>query len=467
MHKSRPTGPANAAARMAGALVISTFIVILTPVSPVNAQVHWRAGDGEVPRRSSRIQVQQAISQLAARPDGSRRIVVHFDRAIMPSERAALARNGLDLLRYVGSSAYFASLDPRVLNAAAVAAFPAILKVEAISTAWKLHPDLNASIVRPWSIIRRGTSDADTVVAVYVLLHPDASLAVDGAAAVAACRGQLQGSLASINGMVVQLPFSQVRTLGAQDCVQWVEPPLPLLTTCNDDNRARVGADIVQASPYNLNGAGVVVLVYDAGKIGPHPDMAGRVTLGAGDNSSVIAHATHVAGTIGGTGGDGIHRGMAPAVTYVSYGAEGFGQGGLYTDPLDIEHDFREGINTYHAVIDNSSIGTNTAYNGFPCEWEGNYGVTDVLLDEITRGGNLVPGDPMFPDPFRMVWANGNERFSLRCQGPDGYHTTAPPACNKNMINVGALNSNDDSMTSFSSWGPTDDGRLKPDVSAP
>ena len=32
---------------------------------------------------------------------------------------------------------------------------------------------------------------------------------------------------------------------------------------------------------------------------------------------------------------------------------------------------------------------------------------------------------------------------------------------------MGALNSNDDSMTGFSSWGPTDDGRMKPDVSAP
>ena len=29
------------------------------------------------------------------------------------------------------------------------------------------------------------------------------------------------------------------------------------------------------------------------------------------------------------------------------------------------------------------------------------------------------------------------------------------------------MNSNDDSVTSFTSWGPCDDGRLKPDVSAP
>src|SRR6185295_1088189 len=34
-------------------------------------------------------------------------------------------------------------------------------------------------------------------------------------------------------------------------------------------------------------------------------------------------------------------------------------------------------------------------------------------------------------------------------------------------IVVGAINSNDNSMTNFSSWGPVDDGRLRPDVVAP
>ncbi|MCC6358795.1 MAG: S8 family serine peptidase, partial [Phycisphaerales bacterium] len=47
------------------------------------------------------------------------------------------------------------------------------------------------------------------------------------------------------------------------------------------------------------------------------------------------------------------------------------------------------------------------------------------------------------------------------------YYSTAPPATAKNHITVGALNSNNDSMTSFSSWGPTDDGRMKPDISGP
>jgi hypothetical protein len=41
-----------------------------------------------------------------------------------------------------------------------------------------------------------------------------------------------------------------------------------------------------------------------------------------------------------------------------------------------------------------------------------------------------------------------------------------PPKPAKNLLVVGALNSNDASMTDFSSWGPVDDGRVKPEVVA-
>jgi hypothetical protein len=85
------------------------------------------------------------------------------------------------------------------------------------------------------------------------------------------------------------------------------------------------------------------------------------------------------------------------------------------------------------------------------------------LIDAAVRG-SLSGGVP-----YRIVWAAGNERQGSRCdvEGYGDYYSTAPPAGAKNHLAIGALNSNDDSMTSFSSWGPTDDGRLKPDFCAP
>ena len=151
---------------------------------------------------------------------------------------------------------------------------------------------------------------------------------------------------------------------------------------------------------------------------------------------------------------------MAPAATIESYGFEqegGLEEGFLYTDPGDLEEDYSQAINSYGAVLANNSIGTNTAPNGFPCDWTGNYGITSNLIDSVVRGD--LGGD------IRIVWANGNERGSSNCG--TSYNSTAPPACAKNHITVGAFNSNDESMTYFSSWGPTDDGRIKPDISAP
>jgi hypothetical protein len=47
------------------------------------------------------------------------------------------------------------------------------------------------------------------------------------------------------------------------------------------------------------------------------------------------------------------------------------------------------------------------------------------------------------------------------------YHCLGPPGTAKNMITVGAINSDDNTISFFSSWGPTDDGRVKPDLVAP
>ena len=276
-----------------------------------------------------------------------------------------------------------------------------------------------------------------------------------------ATNGFRRSLLKSINGIVVEVPFSEAWTLAEDDRVRWVEPALPQFNDLNDSNRVITEVDEVQDSPYGLDGEGVVVMVYDGGyAYSGHQDFGGRLTTR--DDAGTSDHATHVAGTIGGDGAAsaGQYTGMAPAVTIESYGFQqdgGLQEGFLYTDPGDLEADYSDAINNYGAVISNNSIGTNTAPNGFPCEWTGDYGVTSSLIDGVVRGD--------LGAPMRIVWANGNERQTDRCGNL--YFTTAPPACAKNHITVGAMNSNDDTVTYFTSWGPSDDGRIKPDISAP
>jgi alpha-tubulin suppressor-like RCC1 family protein len=268
-----------------------------------------------------------------------------------------------------------------------------------------------------------------------------------------------------VNGAVVELPVQRIADLAANDRVQWVEPPLPQLTGTNLENRGRIEASLAQAAPYNLTGQGVGVLVYDGGTAREtHQGFGGRLHVRDWFPGN-SRHATHVAGTIGGNGAGSAsnqQKGMAPNVTMESYAYFPNGSGEIfYSDPGDLQSDYTEAIQTYGVDLANNSLGSNVEINPYACSIQGDYGVTDQLIDSIVRGS--------LGAPFRVVWANGNERQGSRCdvEGFGDYYSIAPPAGAKNHITVGALNSNDDSMTSFSSWGPTDDGRMKPDVAAP
>jgi hypothetical protein len=277
-----------------------------------------------------------------------------------------------------------------------------------------------------------------------------------------------------VNGIVALVPRSRVAELAAADEVAWIEPALPPLETVslpgrspapppNDSARARVQADLLQAAPYNLDGSGVSVLVYDGGtgRV-THLDFGGRLFVR--DASGQNGHATHVAATIGGNGAasGGQFRGMAPAVTIQSYGFFWNGQGiPFFTNPIDFEADYNDGINAHGAVIANHSVGTTVDVNGLACAIQGDYGVLGSLIDGVVTGS--------LGAPIRIVWAGGNARQQSDCdiEGFGDFYTIEPPVTAKNHIAVGAINSDVDTMTNFSGWGPTDDGRLKPDVVAP
>ena len=424
--------------------------------------VQWRAGTVPIEVRTP-AEVASDLAAVAAdvvSGEAPHHVLVQFNRPLMDAERSSLASDGLQLLGYVGGNAYFAALDAPRLNVAAIANTPTLSAVKEIQTSWKLHPKLLRGEFPAWTTAGLGTTaDGRQMVAVYVMFHRDIDLATIGLDVAAGHGANVRDLLESVNSLVVEMPDDSVALLAADDAVQWIEPALPKFSECNDSNRSRVQADIVQAAPYNLDGSGINVLVYDGGTVrSSHDDFGGRVSVR--DSSGMADHSTHVAGTIGGSGAasGGTYRGMAPAVTMQSYGFEWDSSGVfLYDNPGDIESDYSQAINSYNVDIANNSIGTNTTLY-WDCDITGDYGITSALIDNIVRGS--VSGG----EPFRIIWAAGNERQSDRCG--DTYYTTAPPAGAKNHITVGALNSNNDSMTSFSSWGPTDDGRLKPDISA-
>lgn len=431
--------------------------------SPAGADIRWQSGGVTAVRQTP---AQAADALLAISKSAARHAVVQFNGPITPAQRRDLAAAGVELQAYVGGNAYFAHL-PGVIDRERVAQLQALSAGLAVQADWKLHPHLIAGKIVPWSIVE-GKDPQNPIVGAYVLFHADTPAASEGARIVRQFGGTVRTALKTVNALVIEAPYQNLKPLAASDGVQWVEPPLPKFDEINDSNRERVGAGAAQDPPYGLTGAGVDVLVYDGGTVGAHTDFDTRVTVGPTDTSGESFHATHVAGTVAGSGAEsgGLFKGMAPGANIISYGFEqegGLQAGFLYTDPGDLEADYGAAINTFGADISNNSIGSNVESNGFDCTWQGDYGLCSTVIDSVVRG-SLSGGEP-----FRIVWANGNERQGTRCdiEGFGQYYSIAPPAGAKNHITVGALNSNDDSVTDFTSWGPTEDGRMKPDISGP
>ncbi len=404
---------------------------------------------------------QSALNQLTRSDGGRVHVLLQLDFIPRETAKRTYEQDGVKLLAYVPDYAWIASVPAS--DPAAALSLPGVTWAGPLTVVDKLDPMIRSGEWGSWNLASDGTA------AVSVVMHQDESIET-GRALVEQHGGKIIGEVQGIRTLLVEMPVNAVSTLAAADAIQWIEAAEPALREANDGIRQQIGVNTVQAAPYNLNGSGVDILIYDGGIVtATHADFSGRITVP--DAASLSDHSTHVAGTAAGSGslsasagGTALQwRGMAPGADIISYAYEWNLQGMLfYNNPGDIEADWAAAQNTYGADVGNASLGSNI-YANYPlsCTLMGNYGVTSVLMDQIIRGGNAVVG---VGDKYVATWANGNERGSPSSCGT--YSTIAPPASAKNPIHVGASNTNDSSMTTFSSWGPTDDGRIKPIVVA-
>jgi hypothetical protein len=216
----------------------------------------------------------------------------------------------------------------------------------------------------------------------------------------------------------------------------------PALIMKNVQTRRDLGVDQLNSYPYNLNGKGLAVGVVDRGAIlGTHQEFS----WSNGSGSRIIkktdvafnSHSTHIAGTIGARGVDENARGIAKDVQIYSYAySESFFS---YAMNKMFEDD---GI-----LISNHSYGytTKTAL--------GEYDTFAILFDEG------VSANPY----LHAVVSAGNDGGKI--DYPE-YGTIKGASNAKNIITIGALDSDSDDVTSFSSIGPVKDGRIKPDFVA-
>ena len=262
--------------------------------------------------------------------------------------------------------------------------------------------------------------------------------------------------------------------------------PIYLIT---DNEKAAItsGVNLLQfgaASGYDLSGKDIKILEWDGGRVrASHKELIGKIITGA-DKGTVTQdlsdHSTHVAGTILATGINKAAKGMAPDSKIVSYD--------FSSNFVEINDALakQEGILSTHSYGYNAGYTYNSTKGIY--EWSGDTNVSSTIdyrfgyySDYDATIDQSLLGAPW----HTLVRSAGNHRSdnpgttgttaypAERDGGTTGYDCVAFGSLPKNAIIVGAVSpvlnyTGPQSVTSasFSSWGPTDDGRIVPTVVA-
>jgi len=378
-----------------------------------------------------------AAQAAEAAVDGRLHVFLQFNQHPDAAHRALLARQGVRLLIYLPDHTWYASV-PAHMAASGELPFGARW-MGAIRPQDKIAPALKHHRLPPGTPLR-----------LYLIVYPDVTIE-EAAAAVKALGGTVLGLAPEFRRLHVEVPGPEsLPALAASDLWYWITRESPPRMRLNDGSRAATRTDQVHAAGYHGNPTSapnsIVLAIWDAGKVAlSHPAFTGRLIIGD-PGLATDEHATHVAGTMAGSGANSPAgrdlRGHADQATIVSY----------EWDDSDTDHG--PAIRNYDIDVSQNSWGFITRE---PCQDYGDYD-SETLGPEYDAIVNGIYGKRI-----SVVFAAGNQQ--QWCAG--GWNTISPPAGGKNTITVGATNSDDKSMTDFSSWGPVDDGRVKPDVVAP
>jgi len=207
----------------------------------------------------------------------------------------------------------------------------------------------------------------------------------------------------------------------------------------------------------NLNGQGMTIREWDGGNVrATHNAFGGRVTVVDDSGSSTILHATHVCGTLIATGSPASVKGMASQAN-----ARTFNWG---NDESEVVSEVQGGM-----LISNHSYGVPITSNGniLPAWLIGSYTSDAVAWDDIaynapyylpvmSAGNDGQNEDNPEPLAFGYDKLVGNKTAK---------NNLIVASCQDvNVLTDGSTNISNIAISSFSSQGPTDDLRIKPDI---
>jgi subtilase family protein/type IX secretion system substrate protein len=239
----------------------------------------------------------------------------------------------------------------------------------------------------------------------------------------------------------IKTPAQVLEKIAAMPFVTYLSEHTMKDMPLNYNNRSLHALDALNSiSGRNLQGKNVTLGIGDNGDPSTHIDFAGRLILRI--PAGVANHGTHTAGTLAGAGIlNQRFKGMAPQATIVSQ---------YYSDILVNTPTY---INDYGMIITNNSYYSGADY----CPGDGEYDVLSNFAD-----------DQLYTyDSLVHTFAAGNDGYYTCSPFPSSYGTIKSGfQCGKNVLSVGAMSSYDYTIADFSSRGPVNDGRIKPEIVA-
>jgi serine protease AprX len=268
-----------------------------------------------------------------------------------------------------------------------------------------------------------------------------------------------------VDAFAARMTKGKVAALSRRADVVQIEEDVPI-RALNDTAQASFGVTTARVdagvdgdgdgSPSTYSRDDLVAAVLDTGIDAAHRDLDGgkvlafvncanRSTCVPAAPSDANGHGTHVAATIAGDGearADRLHRGVAPGAALVGARVLDANGEGSTSNAISALQWLRDNRAAYGIDVVNLSVGSIGCSNGSD---------SSSAAVNATQAAGLV-----------VVVSAGNE-------GPQACSIGSPAAA-ANAITVGAMADLGElgfSLASFSSRGPTADGRVKPDLVGP
>ncbi len=367
--------------------------------------------------------------------------LITFTGPIMPEWKSQLSDIGVAFSSYVPDYSFIVNMEPSLINE--IKEFDFVSSITPYNPTSKYAPSLSSKKIPQHKAYFN------------VLLYNDAKKEE--------VINQISNTNAEIlfaseNKLKIYALYSELDSISNVQGVSWIEET-PKYVISND-----VASVIISANSswenYNLSAFNQTIAISDSGldtgySNNVSEDFKGKVTFFNWYGSSaddINGHGTHTTGSAAGSGNksDGQFKGMAynAAIIFQGIGDDG-GTNSVYP-PDNLSDLFVEAYDNGARVHSNSWGSTSNL---------GDYTSDSKTIDDFMWN---------YTD-FLVVFSAGNKG--------SGLNTVEFPSTSKNGLSIGATENyrsekggnadNIDDTASFSSRGPTDDGRIKPDLAAP